>query len=474
MFGIRTPTKPTQSPSKTGSEISKVRRSIDDWESNIDSTPSMTTTTMQAGTAKTKPTVSVLQNSKTTQKVSVEIHTPPKQQYENRTMEAKACLTKGKLHLNASRNTKTEIKNGVVEALDRLYQLVKEAEMELKAKKAKGEKEKSEKLELETAATDSTFSVISPHHSDLKTRIEEHARLLQETNKKMEELKESMEKQRETLERATMPTYANVTADKIIKTPPQRSTLHSVVITSTDETETGEEVMNRVRKAADAKEGWIKVGRVRKAKDRKIIMGFETKEERNKMKNRLEKEGVNLTVEEVKNRDPLLILRNVLLVNTDEDVIKALRNQNRGVFHGLDEGEIRIEIKYRRKTRNPHTSHIVLSVSPIIWQRVIEIGSIHIDLQRVRAEDQSPLVQCTRCLGYGHGKRFCKELSDLCSHCGGPHLRSECGDWLAGEPPKCRNCSKAKLFQTEHNAFSTNCPTRRKWDELARSTIAYC
>ncbi|CAK1602629.1 unnamed protein product [Parnassius mnemosyne] len=147
MFGIRTPTKPTQSPSKTGSEISKVRRSIDDWESNIDSTPSMTTTTMQAGTAKTKPTGSVLQNSKTTQKVSVEIHTPPKQQYENRTMEAKACLTKGKLHLNASRNTKTEIKNGVVEALDRLYQLVKEAEMELKAKKAKGEKEKSAQVE---------------------------------------------------------------------------------------------------------------------------------------------------------------------------------------------------------------------------------------------------------------------------------------------------------------------------------------
>ncbi|CAK1592792.1 unnamed protein product [Parnassius mnemosyne] len=209
MFGIRTPTKLTQSeksPSKTGSEISKVRRSIDDWESNIDSTPSIASTTMQAGTAKAKPTVSVIQNSKVTQKVSVEIHTPPKQQYENRTMEAKACLTKAKLHLNASRNTKTEIKNSIVEALDRLYQLVKGAEMELKAKKSKGEKEKSEKLELETAATDSTFSIMD---SDLKTRIEEHATLLLETNKKMEELKESMEKQRETLERATMPTYAN-------------------------------------------------------------------------------------------------------------------------------------------------------------------------------------------------------------------------------------------------------------------------
>ncbi|CAG4985392.1 unnamed protein product [Parnassius apollo] len=96
-------------------------------------------------------------------------------------MEAKACLTKGKLHLNASRNTKTEIKNSIVEALDRLYQLVKEAEIELKAKKSKGEKEKSEKVELETAIIDSTFSVVD---SDLKTGIEEHAILLLETNKK--------------------------------------------------------------------------------------------------------------------------------------------------------------------------------------------------------------------------------------------------------------------------------------------------
>ncbi|CAG5049511.1 unnamed protein product [Parnassius apollo] len=202
-LGIRTPTKSTRtekSPPKTGSETSKVRRSIDDWEANIDSTPSMTSTTMQAGTAKTKQTVSASQNSKITHKVSVQVHTPPKQQYENRTMEAKACLTKGKLHLNASRNTKTEIKNSIIEALDRLYQLVKEAEIELKAKKSKGEKEKSEKVELETAIIDSTFSVVD---SDLKTRIEEHAILLLETNNKMEELKESMEKQRGTLERVT-------------------------------------------------------------------------------------------------------------------------------------------------------------------------------------------------------------------------------------------------------------------------------
>lgn len=66
----------------------------------------------------------------------------------------------------------------------------------------------------------------------------------------------------------------------------------------------------------------------------------------------------------MKNKDPLLILMNVLAVNTDEDVMKALRNQNRDVFRGLDDGD-RVEIKYRR-TRNPHSCHVVVSVSPTV------------------------------------------------------------------------------------------------------------
>lgn len=57
-----------------------------------------------------------------------------------------------------------------------------------------------------------------------------------------------------------------------------------MVVTSTDETETGEEVLVKVRKAVDAKEGWVKVERVRKAKGRKIIMGLETKRKETKSK----------------------------------------------------------------------------------------------------------------------------------------------------------------------------------------------
>ncbi|KAL4705299.1 hypothetical protein ACJJTC_018985, partial [Scirpophaga incertulas] len=110
---------------------------------------------------------------------------------------------------------------------------------------------------------------------------------------------------------------------------------------------------------------------------------------------------------------------------------QALKNQNPTIFSDLGEGEEEIKIKYRRKARNPLTSHYILATSPGVWRKAVERGTLRIDLQQVRVEDQSPLIQCTRCLGFGHSKRFCREEVDLCSHCGGPHLRGECPDYRA-------------------------------------------
>lgn len=379
----------------------------------------------------------------------------PKTKYKSRTAEAEACLLKAKLQIDKSRNLKLDIKCEVLEAVERLYALVKEAE---------------------EAKMQNVGESIEPNQTvnqtSLLAQMDEHTKHLKENTRRIEELREVMERQREQSEKMT---YANVAANNFNKTPPNnRETLHSVVITSTDETETGEEVLDRVRKVAEAKEGWVAVEKVRKGKDRKVIMGFKTREDQGKMKEKLGREGNHLVVEEVKNKDPLLILRDVLSINTDEDVLKALNNQNRNIFHGLSDEEGRVEIKYRRKARNPHTGHVIISVSPTVWRRAVDAGTLHIDLQRVRVADQSPLVQCTRCLAYGHGRRVCKETADLCSHCGGPHLRMQCAEWLAGNPPTCRNCTNSRIGNSGHNAFSSECQVRKRWDILARSTVAYC
>lgn len=458
-----------KSPPKTFTLTSKVRRSIGEWEAVV--TEQSTATPLsslktQAGPARDRPRPALSQDSATSRQPPAERRNLPKT-YPDKTSEARAYLCKAKQHMAESRNLKTVIKNGVTEAINKLYQIVKELEVELKKKetgKGKEEEIQSEKITVANKP--------NQNHDLLFTRMEQHIAKLEESNQKMAELKNVMDQQKEVIERTT---YASVAANTNIRPHcANRETLHSVVVASTDETESGEEVLDRVRRVVDAKEGWVTVEKVRKAKDRRVILGFKTREEQEKVTQKLGKTENHLLVEEVKNKDPLFVLRDVLSINTDEDVLKALRNQNRDVFRGLDEGDDRIVVKYRRRARNPHTGHIVLSTSPKIWRRVVELGVVRIDLQQIRVADQSPLVQCTRCLSYGHSKRFCREAVDLCSHCGGPHMRAECTEWLADAAPSCRNCARAGMGRAEHNAFSQDCPVRRRWDALARSATAYC
>lgn len=401
---------------------------------------------------------------------------PPKQtktkQYASRISEARTCLIKAKTHLGSTKNLSTAIREAVTKELDRLYHIVKEAEAERERGITAGKSIVAKAADLAVA---DTAPVKSTDQTLIAVHLKEQSRLLQEHGRKMEELKEAVNRQNQMLERSiAVGSYAAVTTTPKNKALIQRNTLHSIVVASGDETETSEEVLEKVRSAVDAKEGWIQVERIRKTKDRKIIMGFKSKEERDRASDRLKKDENSLNVEAVKNKDPLLILWGVLKVHSDEDIERALRNQNRDVFHGLDKEDDRMEVRYRRRARNPLTAHVVIRVSPTIWRRAIDRGSVHIDLQISRVEDQTPLIQCTRCLGFGHGKRHCVEAEDVCSHCGGPHHRAECVDWLAGVPPRCRNCTKAKNTKVEHNAFSRDCPVRHKWDDLARSSVAYC
>lgn len=462
MFGIRTPCKPRVAEHDSQNTMSEsglkepgplnptsgVRKSIGEWEvGKPENRKSLTPpkSTVAVGPSKAK--------AATVRRLSTEeVGSPPRFvniKYADRLSEAKACVTKAKLNLSRSGNLKREIKTEVHLAIDRLYQLVKEADC-VKASTGRQPKEveKSEnRIEI----------------GELEKTIEKHSELIRENNEKMEHLRTTLERQ----------SYASVAATTARMPHPEKTALHSVVITAKDETETGEEVLGRIREAVKAKEGGIQVERIRKAKDRKVIVGCRTEEERRKIKERLSK-ATELNVEDIKNKDPLVILKDILQYNSDEDVMISLRNQNKLLYKDIRTEDDRAQIVYKKRTRNPHTCHIVMRVSPILWQRMIQAEAVHIDLQRVRVADQSPLVQCSLCLGYGHGRRFCKEALEKCSHCGGPHVKARCADWLAGGIPSCTNCTHAKLDKTDHNAFSMDCSIRRKWDSLARANVAYC
>lgn len=515
MFGYRTPAKkdaqtssqdPTLSPKTAeGTEPSKqnVRRSIGEWEAGKTEsqattakqrTPPPTRSPQKAATTSTimrkaeQKAVPTHESKGATRRASVETAGASGLNQEqgkpiDRVQTGRVWLQKAKCQLSESRNLKTDLKAGITLALDHLYRLLKEeaaagatATAAAVTAAPQGQVENPSKGE----GTKVDWSQVQSIAVEQKIAKEEITEMLKVQGNQIEKATKEIEKLRETvsnLQEVTMEkdrSYASVVAAPPKRLMPERTALHSIVVAAKDNTETGEEVMDRIRKAVNAKDGWITVEKVRKAKNQKVIMGCKTREERERVKERLKEAGDHLLVEEVENRDPMLVLRDVLACNSDMDITTALRNQNGSVFHGLKKEEDRMEIKFRRKARNPLTSHVVVKVSPQIYNRMMGQQSVHIDLQKVRVEDQSPLVQCSMCLGYGHGRRYCRETEPKCSHCGGPHMKDKCPDWLAGAAPSCCNCVTAKLDTVNHGAFSTECPVRRKWDALARAKVAYC
>ncbi|KAL0849677.1 hypothetical protein ABMA28_013930 [Loxostege sticticalis] len=483
MFGIHTPVKKVvRSPSKdlqragpsSATQDSMVRRLTGEWEAGkAEGNPKSPKSPKKVVPAPRSLKVKALsQDSKpaatrrlSSEALSVSPRVEPK--YATRVTEAKAMLTKAKLHLKNSKNIKTDIKVEVTQSLERLYQLVKEAESE----------RRPDKRESKNTEIDLTIEPRSEERENVRVgrelveRMMEHSRQIEENRKEMEKLKETIEKDQKNRDSMT---YARVAAAASRTLSPEHAALHSVVITSENEMETGEQIMDRVRGVVKAKEDGFQIDRVRKGKDRKIILGCRNRTEMDRVKERLGKEGQSLRVEDIKNKDPLIVLRDLLTYNENEDVLRGLRTQNKALFEGVSGEDDRMEVKYRKKTRNPLTSHVVIKVSPVLWSRLTGAGVVHVDLQRIRVLDQSPLIQCSRCLGYGHGKRFCRDTVDVCSHCGGPHLGAECADRATGKPPSCRNCLSAKMDRADHNAFSSDCPVRRRWENLARSAVQYC
>lgn len=479
---IRTPAKLTEeSPEKTAKQAKagaaseaaptgSVRRMTGEFEQGTSTAPFDPSPKIVK--AKTVPPKKIL--NKTVTKYKDPTESLKMTVFKDRLSEAEAYRAKTQSLLKDSGNTRGDLVVMVKAALERMYELLREAEAErgvpaslsasAQTEKKTEQKTEARKEELPAAAT------LPVQGAQIQKMLEEHAARIKENSEEMRMLKEALDAHKEVI---TSKTYASVAAARTLGQSPQQKTLHSVVVTSKDETESGEEVLNRIRTAVNATDGEICIEKIRKAKDRKVIIGCGTEEERRKVREKLNK-APELHVEEIKNKNPLVIMKNVLHSNSDQDILKALKNQNKTIFSDLKGDDDKIEIAFKKRTRNPHTSHVVCRVSTKIWQRMTGAETVRIDLQRVRVEDQSPLVQCSLCLGYGHGRRFCTNTIEKCSHCGGPHMRTDCVDWLARAPPSCCNCVQAKLEKVDHNAFSTECQIRKKWDALARTAVAYC
>ncbi|XP_041972130.1 uncharacterized protein LOC121728089 [Aricia agestis] len=473
-FTISPPTKNKVNEGKAfsqPSEPSKVRKSIDNIEAL-----SLQAISPKQTKANNDPSAPKPKARKATKKEKPESLS---NQNKSKTAEGEACLMKAKHCINSCRTFKTELKEGALASVDRLFEIIKELEMELTSVKAGTSGELGRDplhppqlpVDMTNAADDALVSSLKQKNTVLEKGIKEMMKKMEEMKGSMEENRVKMDKLSTLLENNTTvakpASYAAAVSRGITERTPETRALHSVVVSSKDTQDSGDEVMEKIRKTVDAKDGWVKVERTRKVKNRRVVVGCVSEEERNKVKERLKK-NEGLIVEDVKNKNPLLAFRDVMKFDI-ADFVTAFTNQNADIFEGLKGDEKKVEIVFGMKARNPLQNHLVVRVSPQVWKRCMNVGYAHIGLGRVRVEDQSPLVQCFRCLGYGHTKRVCREEKERCSHCAGPHLRTACDKWPRREAPQCINCTRAKKGSVEHSALDKDCSERQRWDALARS-----
>ncbi|CAG4930276.1 unnamed protein product [Parnassius apollo] len=123
--------KPVPTGGKDKGSTSSVRKSIGELESRLGAAPKNTIATLPTKQNTKTPTANGGDDNQVDRETT---------QYSNRAQEAKAHLVRIKLLLNSSRNLKNEIKDGIIEAADKLYGMTKNMEQ---GKGQSIEKEKS-------------------------------------------------------------------------------------------------------------------------------------------------------------------------------------------------------------------------------------------------------------------------------------------------------------------------------------------
>lgn len=281
------------------------------------------------------------------------------------TEASQALYNKAVKDLNALKNIRTDTRRNVISAFRKVCAMVSN-------------------LERRTEQTDETIQGITPQVEDMITpHLTQLQELIHEISIKITKIEEKItlqEQQMETIAinitqitdqlqnqtqiQTQIPTYAEIAAttatinrnktkqNMTTPTPPRPH--HSLMITSFNQFDTSENIVDKLRIALDARNTGIQIQNIRKIRDQRVLLSFSTMEELNKVQEKLAS-NKELETQHVMNKNPLIIMKNVYTHNTDEQIIDSIQKQNPTIIQHLKNEEINsIIIKYKRRTRNPH------------------------------------------------------------------------------------------------------------------------
>lgn len=200
----------------------------------------------------------------------------------------------------------------------------------------------------------------------------------------------------------------------------------------------------------------LKITNVENRKSGTIIIQTENNEEREKVKEAIQKEMSEDY--EIKVPSPIemtIAITDMSFKYSETELIEKLKTQN----PMIKDGEISIIRLYEFKRYNKPVYNAKLKIDNDSYKKVMSAQKINIGWERCRVFDGTEILQCFKCKGYNHKSSECKN-EEICLKCHGNHKSAEC---KKDTIEKCINCvrinNKLNLgLEENHYTMNRECP----------------
>ena len=317
--------------------------------------------------------------------------------------------------------------------------------------------------QLESASADADRTILDAgvHESDVRDVVQDVMR-------------EELAKFREELVQRPPLSYAAAASasgrkSAPIKTPVSRPAI--VLKTSGPESKSSKDVLDEWKKRVSFKDASFGPRRVQPISNGCVRVEFDCVQQRDETLGRLASVP-SLKAEPARRQRPLVVLKGISRDVQEADVVGLVRRQNPSV-KCLDAD---VRVRFVRRNRKDELFNCVLEVSPDVRVQLLELGRVSIDHQRVHVSDFSSLVQCFKCLGFGHTRAKCASDVQRCSHCASAgHDFASCPDKADAGKLKCHNCSvSGRKSDVRHSGTSgKHCPAIKAMEKRLASRTDY-
>ncbi|KAI5639063.1 hypothetical protein NE865_08405 [Phthorimaea operculella] len=279
----------------------------------------------------------------------------------------------------------------------------------------------------------------------------------------------------------------NHTYSSILKnTPPGKpkkvkipSTKPAIIISPTEEVSSSAETHKLVKKNITFKDTNFAPANIRYVSNNKISMEFDKPEQMEKTLKKIHESNCPIKAEKSKKLKPMFVLKGIPTEIPPEELTELISRQNETIKNVITSQEDLV-FKFKRNNRKEDLYNAVFMTTPTIYRAAVTAGRVNVDHQRIYVEEYTPLLQCYKCLQFGHTRLRCTNEDTICSHCAAmTHNFKDCPVKSDNSKINCYNCDKhlkrhnSSLAVPNHTATSKNCPRVIQMTENLRTRIDY-